>query len=704
VVSLEKRNTRIPLHKGSWGVDPGEERVIMKAWEDYLAGEAHPPEVRNVVARSWERCAAIGIDPQLPGSKTIIGETEFERRLQRNRLLLNAAADVLAEAEQLLVGSGSMLILTDADGVILRAVGDPQTIEAGHEINLVVGADWSEAKAGTNGIGTTLASHSPVLIHGPEHFCSSTKSWTCVGSPVRNPLDGEVLGLVDMSGGKSTYQQHNLAFAVMVARRIESVLKVQFEIERRELLEYSSNFGRGSYSDGIIVVDRSGKILSANDQAPRLLALRATGPVSLEESFHSDKPLLRRGADGKSFDLASAAAFGIRSGDVLPVHHGGELIGAVVIAAAVRQKEASSLKRSKAFDPIVTNCAIMLDTIQRVNRLAAYHAPVLIEGETGVGKELFARAIHDASPCANGPFVPFNCGAISRDLIATELFGYVKGAFTGAATTGNIGRFERANNGTLCLDEIGELPLDLQPFLLRVLEEGTVYRVGDATPRPVKVRLIAMTNRDLAEEVEKGRFRRDLLYRLNVSTLRVPPLRKRNGDVVLLAQHFLDVLARKHSLGLRRFTPDVLDLFKNYPWPGNIRELRNAVESALLLCDTPVIGRGWLPDAILDYRAVPTGLATTTPSPASPSWSPVEASGRSSMELPRDSDLRTMDKEHIASVLDRFEWNISLSASALGIARSTLYRRMQAYGIDASRKNVRSLASCQISKEGSSKV
>ncbi|ACB96949.1 GAF modulated sigma54 specific transcriptional regulator, Fis family [Beijerinckia indica subsp. indica ATCC 9039] len=689
MVILGKSNKQTGPEQWAGEISPASEHLIMRAWEDYLTAEAEEPQVRDIVANSWKRCSAIGIDPQRPGSCAILETVEFERRLRGSKVLLNAASDILEEANTLFEGTGSMLLLTDVDGVILRAIGDTKTIDAGHDINLVVGADWSENKAGTNGIGTTLASHRPVLIYGPEHFCSLTKNWTCVGSPVRHPLSGEILGLVDMSGRKCTFQQQHLAFAVMVARRIETVLTVHFEIERRKLLEYSAQMTRGSWSDGVVIVDRFGKVLSTDEQAPRLLALRATHGERLSASLNAERPLLRPKGDGRSFDLSVSAEYGIDADNVMPVHHQGELIGAVIIAPRTAPAVATALKQSRAFDPIVTGCATVLDTIQRARRLAAYQAPVLIEGETGVGKELFARAIHDASPCASGPFVAFNCGAVSRDLIATELFGYVKGAFTGAATTGNIGRFERANHGTLCLDEIGELPLDLQPFLLRVLEEGTVYRVGDATPHPVKVRLIAMTNRDLREEVEKGRFRRDLLYRLNVSTLRVPPLRKRQGDAVLLAQHFLDQLSKKHGFGLRRFAPDVLDLFKTYGWPGNIRELRNAVESALLLCDTPVIGRGWLPDAILEdhaAQAAPAQPVATQPIFMPPGPMAYEATGYPpGIATPRGSDLRAMDKAHILSVLERYQWNISLSAGALGIARSTLYRRMQAYGIDMHR-------------------
>ncbi|WP_084705119.1 sigma-54-dependent Fis family transcriptional regulator [Beijerinckia mobilis] len=667
-------------HQSLVAFDANVERLTTKAWEDYRSGIVRCPQVRDVVAKSWERCVAIGINPNRPGSETIIEEAEFEKRLHRNTILLNAAKVVLEEVHFLLANDSSMLVLTDVTGIVLCAVGNAETVERGQEINLVVGADWSEAKAGTNGIGTTLAYHNPVLIHASEHFCSLTKNWTCVGCPVRNPLTGEILGLVDISGQKSTYQRHNLAFIVMVARRIEEALKLQFEIEHRHLVEYSSKYSKSSDGDGLIILNRFGRILRADERASRLLATRSGYAELLGTSPTESAAFLELSPDGRSFDLTDVRKQGIEADNVIQVQHEGALIGAIVITPSNSPRPALSQKQSKAFEPIATGCASMADVIYRAKRLAAYHAPVLIEGETGVGKELFARAIHDASPCAHGPFVTFNCGAVSRELIATELFGYVKGAFTGALSTGTLGRFERAHNGTLCLDEIGELPLDLQPYLLRVLEEQAVYRVGDATPRPIKVRLIAMTNRDLAAEVEAGRFRRDLLYRLNVSTLKVPPLRRRPGDAVLLAKHFLATLTKKHELGSRHFTPDVLDIFQTYAWPGNIRELRNIVESALLLCDTTTIGRSWLSPSLLDhYQQYNRPEPNSIPENASD-----REIGRVEPKPSKDElkDLRSHDKIYIENVLDQFRGNISHAANALGIARSTLYRRLQTYGLD----------------------
>jgi transcriptional regulator of acetoin/glycerol metabolism len=654
----------------------------MKAWEDYLAGVAERPRVREVIARSWQRCTATSVDPKARGSRRSVTPGELARRRKANSELLGAAAAICEEAKQLLADTGSMIILTDAEGVVLSAVGDPRTVEAGGEINLVIGADWGERTAGTNGIGTALAIKTPVLIHAAEHFCTGTKVWTCAGAPVRDPIDGTLLGLVDMSGYKETFQPHNLGLTVMIARRIEAALMAQREAERRMLTESAARMKRDSGLHGLVVVDRKGRVVETNESAAALLTARARS-VGAPYAGPTDRgePLLRPLAGAGGFDLAMAQQRGIDPDHVVPVHEGSDLIGAVVVMPTIASRQAALLKRPAAFRSIVGTSPCLAEAIDRAARIAL-HQPgvVLIQGETGVGKELFARAIHEAGPCAGGPYITFNCGAVSKDLIATELFGYVRGAFTGAATGGNMGRFERAHNGTLCFDEIGELPLDLQPYLLRVLEEGIVYRVGDATPRPVNVRVIAMTNRDLGEEVEKGRVRRDLFYRLNVSTLNLPPLRERTGDIELLAEHFLAVLSKHYGIGPRRLGDDVLNLFNAYPWPGNVRELRNAVESALLLSEGEIIDGTLLPHEILNHTSSPCRHSTQHFS----LHNVPEVRTRDiqvTSEEPNAFDLRRMERERIVQTLHRFDGNISHAASALGIARSTLYRRMERYGL-----------------------
>lgn len=654
------------------------ESSVMKAWEDYLAGVAEHPRVRQVVAHSWERCASTGVDPKAHGSRRNVTPGELTRRQTASRGLLRAAAEICEEAKQLLADTGSMILLTDAQGIVLSAVGDPRIVKAGgEEINLVVGADWGEVTAGTNGIGTALAVKTPVLIHAAEHFCALTKVWTCAGAPLRDPVDGTLLGLVDMSGHKETFQPHNLGLTVMIARRIEAALMRQLETERRMLIEYSARVQRDARSDGLLIVDKKGRIINHDEHTAELPTARGRaaggpGPATLARG----RPLLRRLDEACGFDLALAQQNGIDPDHIVPVYNDGkDLIGAIVVTPSTASRHAAPVVRLAAFKSIVGASACMVQAIDRAVRIAVHRGVVLIHGETGAGKELFARAIHDAGPCAAGPYITFNCGAVSKDLIATELFGYIRGAFTGAAPGGNIGRFARAHDGTLCLDEIGELPLDLQPYLLRVLEEGFVYRVGDTTPHPVNVRVIALTNRDLRQEVERGRFRRDLYYRLNVSTLNLPPLRERTGDLELLAEHFLDVLSKRYGVAPRRFGGDVLKVLNTYPWPGNVRELRNAIESALLLSDRELIDRTLLPDEVANFGTPHRRDASHS------SRVPRTKETHVTSEESNSFDLRTLEKERIAQTLQRFDGNISLAASALGIARSTLYRRIERYGL-----------------------
>jgi transcriptional regulator with PAS, ATPase and Fis domain len=284
--------------------------------------------------------------------------------------------------------------------------------------------------------------------------------------------------------------------------------------------------------------------------------------------------------------------------------------------------------------------------------------PVLLLGETGVGKEEFARGIHGSG---GGPYVALNCGGLSRELLASELFGYADGAFTGARKGGMIGKIEAANGGTLFLDEIGEMPMDMQPNLLRVLEQGEIYRLGENSPRRVNFRLVAATHRDLRQEIAAGRFRMDLFYRIAVTSLRIPPLRERQGDIELLAHLFLERFRREQGQGPRDIAADALQALWAYAWPGNVRELRNLIEGAVLLCDGPSLTRDNLPNEFLESLDA-ARLA------------PVCASDEVSSMAEGEEVL-------IRRAISASDGNLTLAARKLQIAKSTLYAKMQRYGL-----------------------
>jgi transcriptional regulator with PAS, ATPase and Fis domain len=319
------------------------------------------------------------------------------------------------------------------------------------------------------------------------------------------------------------------------------------------------------------------------------------------------------------------------------------------------------------FCKIIGNSTPLRHTVQKARRLAQVDAALLLYGETGVGKELFARAVHDSGPHAEGPFVALNCGGLPRELLASELFGYVDGAFTGARRTGMIGKIEAAHGGTLFLDELAEMPLDLQPYLLRVLEGGEVYPLGCNKPRAVSFRLIAACNRDLQSEISAARFRMDLFYRISVTSLRLPPLRERHEDLRLLVDHFARLVAERHQLPIKRFTQDVVAAFAGYPWPGNLRELRNVVESMALLSEGEEVGVSAIPSD-LNTRRAPT--SDVPPRPAA-------------------GQLKEVERETISRALRLYHGNLTSAARQLRIARSTLYIKVKKYALDSLLSSVR---------------
>jgi two-component system NtrC family response regulator len=323
--------------------------------------------------------------------------------------------------------------------------------------------------------------------------------------------------------------------------------------------------------------------------------------------------------------------------------------------AAENRRLRDELADRESFRSIVGTSAEMERVFNLVRKVADTEATILITGESGTGKELVARAIHAGSSRKNGPFLAINCAAIPRDLLESELFGHVKGAFTGAVRD-KLGRFQQADGGTLFLDEVGELPLDLQPKLLRALQEKSFEPVGGTAPVRLDVRVIAATNIDIDSAVASGRFREDLYYRLAVIPIHLPPLRQRKEDIQLLLRYFCD----RHGARQVTFSRDALDLLTRYPWPGNVRELENTVERLLILRDSDTITAAYLPEKL--RRTIPSGTAVVT--------------------LPDGGyPLEQLEREVVVQALERNQWNQSAAARFLRIPRHTLIYRIEKYGI-----------------------
>lgn len=350
---------------------------------------------------------------------------------------------------------------------------------------------------------------------------------------------------------------------------------------------------------------------------------------------------------------------------------------------SVLNDEMSLMKMHKkgqmSFSSIIGQSPAVRDMVALGEKVSKSDIPVLLEGESGSGKELMARAIHAASSRAESPFIAVNCGAIPDNLVESILFGHEKGAFTGAVYK-TFGKFREADGGTIFLDEIGELPLDVQVKLLRVLQDGEIDPVGGNKPLKVNVRVISATNKNLSEEVGAGKFREDLFYRLNVFPIAVPPLRQRSGDIAQLVQHYVRSFAASESKVIKGINPDAEQMLCHYAWPGNIRQLKNTVYRAIVLCEGDMLRKEDFPQVVIDMEhAGPT----TGGVPAA-----VSRLGDAARLLLEENkqDLRKLgdiEKDIILMALDFYQGHMSEVARKLGIGRSTLYRKLEEYGIEA---------------------
>ncbi len=576
----------------------------------------------------------------------------------------------MAHARQFLDQTGTVMVLTTNEGIVLNLEGDPSTFGDAERIRLSPGSSWSEAACGTNAIGTALAIGQPVQIHSAEHYCAGIKRWTCSATVVRDPFDNRILGVVDVSGLNSTYNRHSLALVVTTASRIESRL-ARRELELRyHLLERCMGRLTNARSDGVIILDRHGIPIKASDTAETALSALNENRSGARTVDLSNLKIVSSIRNSPPVDLPEWI-----SRDWLePVFEKDQWLGSLLTiphrGSPPSQRRADhagskhSFLKNAAFERVIGRAPNLLETIGSAQRLARSSVPILLLGETGVDKDIFARAIHESSASKEAPFVALNCGGLSRELLTSELFGYSEGSFTGARRGGMIGKLEAADGGTLFLDEVGEMPLDLQPHFLRVLEEGEIYRLGEVKPRKIKFRLIAATNRSLRTEVAEGRFRMDLFYRIAVASINIPPLRNRPGDIEVIAEFLLDKLAQQHNVPRPSLDPKALECLYQYAWPGNVRELRNVLEQSMLMSPENILRRSALPEEIR------LGQPLTV------------QQGRASA-LPKNdlAPLKQVERDTLLAMIRQQSGNMTAVARELGIGKSTLYEKLKKLSI-----------------------
>jgi transcriptional regulator of acetoin/glycerol metabolism len=618
------------------------------------------------IEESHERCKKNNLKCTQIYSKKILDEKEFFHVTEKNNELILAAVPIMNKIYDFVKGSNFFLVLTDKDGCILNVIGDEEIVAEAFSFKMVPGAYMNEENIGTNAMGTCLIEGKPLQVSGNEHFITAYHRWTCSASPIMDS-DGNIIGALDLTGYNESVHIHTLGIVVAGAKAIENELEC---IKLRHTINQQKEYGDlilNSVLMGVIIVNADGSIINANNSASEFFGIDMNDLINMNisnliknwsnifQTVSVDKQVFKDDVDilsNKNHLQLNLTAY--------PTLYSNDTAYVTLVFNEVRKqrKMIDKIVGRRAiytFDKIIGKNVDFLNVIEYAKKIADSRSNILIMGESGTGKELFAQSIHNQSNRANGPFIALNCAAIPRNLIESELFGYDEGSFTGAKAKGNPGKFEIADGGTIFLDEIGEMPLDLQTRFLRVIEEGTVSRIGSSQVRVVDVRVIAATNKNLSQEVENGTFRNDLYYRLNVLPLRLPSLRERRDDIKILIDYFMEKISRKLNKKMVYISEERMNELTEYDWPGNVRELENFVEL--------IINTEYVPN-IYDLHKSNVKYNNTT---------------SDSVNLPT---LKDLEKDHIIKVIKFTDNNITQSANILGIGRNTLYRKLKEYNIE----------------------
>lgn len=642
---------------------------IRTAKERYLE-QGEPPEgvVSESIHRSWERCLKQGLinDTKLQLEPTTTSHLNFLR--DQNALLIDHTQSEFESLYAHIAGTQSMIILSDANGIILNATGNAGFMTKAQRVALQPGVSWNESTTGTNAIGTAIIENRPILVKGAEHFLERNGFLNCSASPIHDPT-GNIIGVLDLSGDYRQPHEHTLSLIRMSVQLIENKLfQEQFKNDFVIHFHTRSEF-IGTLWEGIAVFSNEGKLLAANQSGIFQMGLPSSNYLgtTLESIF--------------DVDLAGLIALGRKNASQNPnkirLRNGNTFFVSIEIPHdALKpvfgrpQTSAQSTPESpyKALDSLNSGDEKIHALIEKLKQAINHDIPIVIEGETGTGKELFAQAIHASSQKRSGPFVAINCAAIPEGLIESELFGHEEGAFTGARKRGSPGRILQANGGTLFLDEIGEMPLAMQARLLRVMQSKEVTPLGSTKSYKVDISVISATNVSLKEQISKRLFREDLYYRLHGYKISLPPLRNRS-DLPLLIQRILRDQLNKNGVLI---DAEVIELFQRYAWPGNIRELFHVLQTASVFMDGNALRKQDLPEDFLDEVSKlrlmqPFNQHHTTP------------------KLPKKEtdqyDIDRQERELIMQAIKVNFGNIGAATKNLGISRATLYRKLKKWGV-----------------------
>ncbi len=648
----------------------------------------------DVVAHSWARCLnQYRLDPRQPRRPPVLSRDELSSHHARMADVIDCARYEMTTLYQQLGDPESAVVLTNTAGVILHMVSSPEFERNAAPLGLQVGAVWSEAEAGTNGMGTCVAAAAPIAVRLDEHFFTQYAQLTCSAVPVYDPA-GEMCAVLDVTSRSQMSQQHLLVLLGMTARMIENRLIDHRFRDAHPIHFHSRPEFVYTLHEGKLIVDHEGQVLAANRSALFQLGLNSVREVrrrrldeifqttlddilerSQRASFHPvvtyranaahrffavarqpahDEPSALRSADDPAATPGRRSMLNGRAGATA-------LGGGHASPTALVVSGTASSAAHRAAPPTATYGDPRLQThLATARRVIARGTPLLLCGETGVGKEVFAHSVHAGSPRHDGPFVAINCASLPENLIEAELFGYRAGAFTGAERRGRRGKIAQADGGTLFLDEIGDMPLALQARLLRVLDERMVTPLGTDEAHPVDFQLLSASHRHLPQLVAEGRFREDLYYRLAGIELNLPALRERSDR----AQLIRDLLTAEGAPDAP-VSPAAWDLLMHHPWPGNVRQLRHVLRSGVALADGGTLTPEHLP-SLQGARARVPGSGPLA------AHDPVEAQD----DAPALGPAQAQERQDLLDLLESHRWNVSQVAKDLAVSRNTLYRRM----------------------------
>ncbi|MFH1813573.1 MAG: sigma-54-dependent Fis family transcriptional regulator [Pseudomonadota bacterium] len=628
--------------------------------------------------RSWHRSLnKHSIDPGRATTPKVV--TAYELREHRDRLetFMRIAREGVERLHHQVLLADYCVLLTDAQGVTVDFRTVPHLERELKDEGFRNGTCWAEEHEGTCGVGTSLIDCQPTLVHRGEHFRAHNISFTCSSVPIVG-LEDEPIAVLDASALYSPEQRESqlLIYRMVIdkARLIEDAyahysLRNHWILQLGPIAEFLP-----VETDYLIAFDDSGRIVGGNRRARHELinhnGRRAEYLHDLFECTANGIMAAAHASPGAPFPLRMFAT-GQRLFAVLRAPHARTLpqIAAKPVAEAEDLTAPRGFRHLALGDPRVkanVGCAV---------RVANRDIPVMLLGETGTGKEAFARGIHDFSDRAKQPFVALNCAAIPESLIESELFGYRDGAFTGARNKGSKGKILQSDGGTLFLDEIGDMPLSLQSRLLRVLAEGEVVPLGAEQPTPVRLHVICATHQDLPELVREGRFREDLFYRLNGASFTLPPLREREDKRALVEQVMLEESTAMERTGLS-IEAETMDVLLAYSWPGNIRQLRHAIRYACAIAEGPLVRLEHFPHELRDGNK-PARVALPPP----PQQQPVVATIAYDASCEDDSgeplsEVCLQLRQKMLEALRRNHWKVTETARQLGMSRATFYRKM----------------------------